>query len=146
MANLPEPSRKRLLSLLLLLRQQEEAFSDKTGGSPAITSRTIARLTGWTDATIRRDISQLGLRCGAAKGYPIGELGEAIEEALDRYCKHSRLTYKGMLVERHMATTPTSWIRRRPSTPGTLPNSCWSQSKNSLATKRFLESSAGGSA
>ena len=102
MANLPEPSRKRLLSLLLLLRQQEEAFSDKTGGSPAITSRTIARLTGWTDATIRRDISQLGLRCGAAKGYPIGELGEAIEEALDRYCKHSRLTYKGMLVERHM--------------------------------------------
>ena len=82
MANLPEPSRKRLLSLLLLLRQQEEAFSDKTGGSPAITSRTIARLTGWTDATIRRDISQLGLRCGAAKGYPIGELGEAIEQAL----------------------------------------------------------------
>lgn len=81
MANLPEPSRKRLLSLLLLLRQQEEAFSDKTGGSPAITSRTIARLTGWTAATIRRDISQLGLRCGAAKGYPIGELGEAIEEA-----------------------------------------------------------------
>lgn len=76
MANLPEPSRKRLLSLLLLLRQQEEAFSDKTGGSPAITSRTIARLTGWTDTTIRRDISQLGLRCGAAKGYPIGELGE----------------------------------------------------------------------
>ena len=45
MANLPEPSIKRLLSLLLLLRQQEEAFSDKTGGSPAITSRTIARLT-----------------------------------------------------------------------------------------------------
>lgn len=45
MANLPEPSRKRLLSLLLLLRQQEEAFSDKTGGSPAITSRTISRLT-----------------------------------------------------------------------------------------------------
>ena len=105
MANLPEPFRKRLLSLLLLLlllRQQEEAFSDKTGGSPAITSRTIARLTGWTDATIRRDISQLGLRCGAAKGYPIGELGEAIEQALDRYCKHSRLTYKGMLAERHM--------------------------------------------
>ena len=46
MANLPEPSRKRLLLLLLLLlRQQEEVFSDKTGGSPAITSRTIARLT-----------------------------------------------------------------------------------------------------
>lgn len=102
MVNPPEPSRKRLLSLLLLLRQQEEAFSDKTGGSPAITSRTIARLTGWTDATIRRDISQLGLRCGAAKGYPIGELREAIEQALDRYCKHSRLTYKGMLAERHM--------------------------------------------
>lgn len=79
MANLPEPSRKRLLSLLLLLRQQEEAFSDKTGGAPAITSRTIARLTGWTDATIRRDISQLGIRCGAAKGYSIRELQAAIE-------------------------------------------------------------------
>lgn len=79
MASLSEPSRKRLLSLLLLLRQQEEAFSDKTGGAPAITSRTIARLTGWTDATIRRDISQLGIRCGAAKGYPIPELQAAIE-------------------------------------------------------------------
>ena len=26
----------------------------------------------------------------------------AMKIALDRYCKHSRLTYKGMLAERHM--------------------------------------------
>lgn len=83
MANLPEPSRKRLLSLLLLLRQQEEAFSGKTSGNIAISSRTISQLTGWTDATIRRDISQLGIRCGAAKGYQIRQLREAIEQALD---------------------------------------------------------------
>ncbi len=77
MANLSEPSRKRLLSLLLLLRQQGDG---SLAGEAAITSRHISRLTGWTDATIRRDISQLGIRCGgAAKGYPIRELQAAIE-------------------------------------------------------------------
>lgn len=76
MASLSEPSRKRLLSLLLLLRQQRgDGFAEEA----AITSRHIARLTGWTDATIRRDISQLGIRCGATKGYPIRELQAAIE-------------------------------------------------------------------
>lgn len=89
MASLSEPSRKRLLSLLLLLRQElartaggQDCRQDEGASGATITSRKIAQLTGWTDATIRRDISQLGIRCGAARGYHIGGLQAAIARAL----------------------------------------------------------------
>lgn len=92
MARLSEPSRKRLLSLEYLLRQELLSYQKEQrqeGGRPAgkssratITSRRLAQLTGWTDATIRRDISQLGIRCGASNGYHIQELQEAIAQAL----------------------------------------------------------------
>lgn len=92
MAHLSEPSRKRLLSLEYLLQQelmivqqqgtQGEELSKEKEAKATITSRTIAQLTGWTDATIRRDISQLGIKCGASNGYPIAQLQEAIAQAL----------------------------------------------------------------
>ena len=94
MASLSEPSRKRLLSLEYLLQQelmlyqehqqatQAEVRSAGRGSKATITSRKIAQLTGWTDATIRRDISQLGIKCGASNGYPIAQLQEAIAQAL----------------------------------------------------------------
>lgn len=92
MASLSEPSKKRLLGLDYLL-QQELANQNQQGGEQedqqggrgieaTITSKKIAQLTGWTDATIRRDISQLGLKCGASKGYPIQDLQKAIAQAL----------------------------------------------------------------
>lgn len=100
MASLSEPSRKRLLSLEYLLQQelmlyqehqqatQAEGRSAGRGFKVTITSRKIAQLTGWTDATIRRDISQLGIRCGASNGYHIQELQEAIAQALGSAAKN----------------------------------------------------------
>lgn len=96
MANLSEPSKKRLLNLEFLLQQElTQATATRTPDSrdlegqhikkeseATITSRRLAQLTGWTDATIRRDISQLGIRCGASNGYPIEELQQAIALAL----------------------------------------------------------------
>lgn len=97
MASLSEPSRKRLLSLEYLLQQelmivqqqrvQGEEQSEENEVKTTITSRKIAQLTGWTDATIRRDISQLGIKCGASNGYPIAQLQEAIAQALGSAAK-----------------------------------------------------------
>ncbi|MBO5730695.1 MAG: redox-sensing transcriptional repressor Rex [Treponema sp.] len=98
MAHLSEPSRKRLLSLEYLLQQElmivqqqgtqgEELLKEKEVKT-TITSRKIAQLTGWTDTTIRRDISQLGIRCGASNGYHIQELQEAIAQALGSAAKN----------------------------------------------------------
>lgn len=103
MASLSEPSRKRLLSLEYLLQQelllyqehqqaaQAEGRSAGKGAKATITSRKIAQLTGWTDATIRRDISQLGLKCGASNGYPIAQLQEAIAQALGSSSKDKKV-------------------------------------------------------
>lgn len=98
MAHLSEPSRKRLLSLEYLLQQelmivqqqgtQGEELSKEKEVKATITSRKIAQLTGWTDTTIRRDISQLGIRCGASNGYHIQELQEAIAQALGSAAKN----------------------------------------------------------
>ena len=48
MKPIPEPTRKRLVLLAQLLAQQT---------TEKITSVTIARLTGWSQSLIRRDIS-----------------------------------------------------------------------------------------
>ncbi|MBP3417455.1 MAG: redox-sensing transcriptional repressor Rex [Spirochaetaceae bacterium] len=96
MSGLSEPSKKRLLSLEFLLQQELAGDAGKTASGSGdsegqqlkkesgttITSRRLAQLTGWTDATIRRDISQLGIRCGSSNGYPIEELQQAIAQAL----------------------------------------------------------------
>ena len=81
MVNLPEPTRKRLVSLWQLLSQktQDQSFQAKEN---IITSREISTITGWTDATIRRDISTLGIKCKSSNGYDINKLQQEIQSAL----------------------------------------------------------------
>ncbi|MCH5288674.1 MAG: CoA-binding protein [Treponema sp.] len=73
MRQIPEPTRKRLVLLARLLAQQN---------TESITSVEIARLTGWSQSLVRRDI--LLLDCaGASNGYRVTELRAAIGGALN---------------------------------------------------------------
>ena len=74
MKSIPEPSRKRLVTLAQLLSQQK---------NERITSVVIERLTGWSQSLIRRDISLLEMKCGASNGYNVHELRKHICEALN---------------------------------------------------------------
>lgn len=81
MANLPEPTRKRLVTLWQLLSQKVQA-EPLQAAENTITSRVISSVTGWTDATIRRDISTLGIKCKSSNGYNIKMLQEGLQAAL----------------------------------------------------------------
>ena len=74
MAVISEPSKKRLLRLVQLLAQERKQYPTKK----KITSREIEELTGWTNATIRRDISLLEVKCGSSNGYNMAGLYNAI--------------------------------------------------------------------
>ena len=74
MKKMPNPSKKRLVILARILSQQ---------GKKKVTSVDLSALTGWSEATIRRDISILELHQGASNGYDAGLLREAICAALD---------------------------------------------------------------
>lgn len=74
MKQIPEPSRRRLVTLAALLSQQK---------TERITSVTIAGLTGWSQSLIRRDISLLELRSGVSNGYDVKKLHDAICAALN---------------------------------------------------------------
>lgn len=71
--SIPEPARKRLVTLAQLLSQQS---------AEKITSVTIAQLTGWSQSLIRRDISLLDCT-GVSNGYAVNELRSAICTALN---------------------------------------------------------------
>ena len=71
---MPNPSKKRLVILARILSQQ---------GKKKVTSVDLSALTGWSEATIRRDISILELHQGASNGYDAGLLREAICTTLD---------------------------------------------------------------
>ncbi len=75
MNQIPSPSLKRLVTLFQILTQLEE--------NSKITSVEISARTGWSEATIRRDISLLKLHSGKSNGYPAGELRRAIRERLN---------------------------------------------------------------
>lgn len=92
-----KPTVKRLVQLEFLLGQKLDKNTEHTqnkgggketsGGVPAtlyITSKELAELTGWTDATIRKDISHLGIKGGASKGYKLDELYKAIHQAVGK--------------------------------------------------------------
>ncbi|WP_191018088.1 redox-sensing transcriptional repressor Rex [Treponema zioleckii] len=76
MKSIPSPSKRRLVTLSQLLAQTES----KNG---KITSVEISQKTGWSDATVRRDISLLELHSGKSNGYYIEELRSAICEKLN---------------------------------------------------------------
>ncbi|MBO5137808.1 MAG: CoA-binding protein [Spirochaetaceae bacterium] len=94
MSSLSEPTKKRLVVLYRLLQQKIEekrTSTNESEGNLCITSKCISELTGWTDATIRRDISLLGIKCGAAKGYNASLLLATIRTFLSpESCKDDR--------------------------------------------------------
>lgn len=73
MKKIPAPSKKRLLTLARLLSQQEKQ---------KVTSVELSALTGWGEATIRRDISLLELHNGVSNGYDVKILHDSICEIL----------------------------------------------------------------
>ncbi len=73
MKKIPAPSKKRLVSLTRILSQQKKS---------RITSSELSALTGWGEATIRRDISLLEIYNGVSNGYDTVKLKESICSAL----------------------------------------------------------------
>ena len=71
---LPNPSKKRLVILARILSQT---------GKNKVTSVELSALTGWSEATIRRDISILELHNGVSNGYDVKILHDAICAALN---------------------------------------------------------------
>ena len=72
MKKISDVSKKRLLILEKILSQSEKT---------RITSVEMSALTGWGEATIRRDISNLELHKGGANGYEVSLLRAAICQA-----------------------------------------------------------------
>lgn len=75
MKKISAPAKKRLILLSKFLEQ----FSQKNQKSKKITSVEISKKTGWSEATIRRDISLLELHNGVSNGYDIQILKNAID-------------------------------------------------------------------
>lgn len=74
MKKIPVPTLKRFVILERLLSQLNQQ---------KITSVELSSLTGWTEATIRRDISLLELYNGVSNGYEIKILRKAICSVLN---------------------------------------------------------------
>ena len=72
MKKISDVSKKRLLILEKILSQSEKT---------RITSVEMSALTGWGEATIRRDISNLELHKGVSNGYEVSLLRAAICQA-----------------------------------------------------------------
>ena len=80
MKKIPSPSKKRLLVLERLLSQIEKA---------KVTSVELSAMTGWGEATIRRDISLLELHNGVSNGYDVKILHDSISQAFKIRCDES---------------------------------------------------------
>ncbi len=87
MKAIPVPSQRRLVLLNRLLSDYQE----KT-----ITSQKIETLAGFSAALIRRDISLLGVKCGASNGYKVNELKLALEDFFSFSQKESRCCIVGL--------------------------------------------------
>lgn len=72
MKKISNPSKKRLVILARILSQITEN---------KVTSVDLSKKTGWSEATIRRDISNLELHNGVSNGYEVKSLKNAIYEA-----------------------------------------------------------------
>lgn len=80
MKQISAPSKKRLVTLSRILSQ---IISQQNSSLKRITSVEISTITGWSEATIRRDISLLELHSGKSNGYNIEELRNSILEQLN---------------------------------------------------------------
>ena len=88
MRKIPAPSKKRLIVLSRLLLQQKKE---------KITSSEISELTGWGEASIRRDISLLELHNGVSNGYDVEILRNAICDFLKIDSKNEK-KHRGCIV------------------------------------------------
>ena len=73
MAKISEPSRKRLVELEQILAKTKKG---------RITSVQLEKLTGWSNACIRKDISAIEYSGGVSNGYDAADLREAICRSL----------------------------------------------------------------
>lgn len=71
--DLPEPTKKRMIQLLQIL---------KSWSSEKITSMAISNATGWKDSLIRHDLWLVGFNKGVSNGYYVKELIEVLEQIL----------------------------------------------------------------
>ncbi|MCQ2590715.1 MAG: hypothetical protein MJ179_09860 [Treponema sp.] len=71
--DLPEPTKKRMIQLLQIL---------KSWPSEKITSMAISNATGWKDSLIRHDLWLVGFHKGVSNGYYVKELIEVLEQIL----------------------------------------------------------------
>lgn len=76
--SISKPAKERLIQLVRLLE-----YVQSTEDLTVITSADIEVRTGWTNATVRRDISLLGVNCASTAGYSISSLIEVIKEVLN---------------------------------------------------------------
>ena len=83
MKEISQPSKKRLLTLSNLLSQLETQ-------KQRITSAEISKLTGWGEASVRRDISLLEIHSGRSNGYEIKTLKTAIDSAFGLFTEKKR--------------------------------------------------------
>ena len=71
--DLPEPTKKRMIQLLQIL---------KSWSSGKITSMAISNATGWKDSLIRHDLWLVGFGKGVSNGYYVKELIETLTQIL----------------------------------------------------------------
>ena len=85
-----KPARERLIKLarLMELLENESCF--------IITSSEIQKKTGWTDATIRRDISFLDADCATPNGYDVSLLRSSICKELGLDADEKRCCIVGL--------------------------------------------------
>ncbi|MCR5614285.1 redox-sensing transcriptional repressor Rex [Treponema sp.] len=86
MQRISEPSRKRLVELAQILSQIKDE---------RITSVQLEKLTGWSSASIRKDISCIEYSGGVSNGYTVTELEKAICMALGLSCERSDADVNG---------------------------------------------------
>lgn len=87
MQNIPLPAKRRLVLLERLL----SAYKEKN-----ITSQKIEEIAGWSSAVVRRDISHLGVKCGATNGYRVEELRAALEKTFSLNHKEQKCCIVGL--------------------------------------------------
>lgn len=71
--DLPEPTKKRMIQLLQIL---------KSWSSEKITSMAISNATGWKDSLIRHDLWLVGFNKGVSNGYFVNELQAKLSQKL----------------------------------------------------------------
>lgn len=71
--DLPEPTKKRMIQLLQIL---------KSWPSRKITSLAISNVTGWKDSLIRHDLWLVGFNKGVSNGYFVNELQAKLSQKL----------------------------------------------------------------